>query len=81
MREYGRSAAAAVLMIRFDLFPPGGPFSGEPPASDELRLEPTLDWIEAALPQQNSELLDALDNAVEIRLTGAAGRDAADRQG
>jgi uncharacterized protein (TIGR03083 family) len=60
--------------IRFDLFPPGGPFSGEPPASDELRLAPTLDWIEAALPQQNSELLDALDNAVEIRLTGAAGR-------
>jgi hypothetical protein len=26
------------------------------------------------LPQQNGELLDALDNAVEIRLTGAAGR-------
>jgi uncharacterized protein (TIGR03083 family) len=60
--------------IRFDLFPPDGPLSGEPPASDELRLAPTLDWIEAALPQQNSELLDALDNAVEIRLTGAAGR-------
>lgn len=60
--------------IRYDLFPPGGPLRGEPPASDELRLAPTLDWIEAALPQQNSELLDALANAVEIRLTGAASR-------
>jgi uncharacterized protein (TIGR03083 family) len=60
--------------IRYDLFPPDGPFGGEPPASDELRLAPTLDWIEAALPQQNRQLLDDLDNAVEIRLTGAGGR-------
>ncbi len=60
--------------IRYDLFPPDGPFSGEPPASDELRLAPTLDWIEAALPQQNSELLDGVDQAVKIRLTGVAGR-------
>lgn len=61
--------------IRYDLFPPDGPFGGEPPASDELRLEPTLDWIEAALPQQNSEVLDGLANAVEIRLTGVGKRD------
>ena len=60
--------------IRFDLFPPGGPFSGEPPASDELRLAPTLDWIEAALPQQNSELLGGMDKAVEVRLSGVDGR-------
>jgi len=52
------------------LFGPDGPLTGEPPASDELRLAPTLDWIEAALPQQNSALLDGLDKAVEIRLTG-----------
>lgn len=56
--------------IRFDMFPPGGPFDGEPPASDELRLGSTLDWIEAALPQQNAKLVDALDHAVEVRLTG-----------
>ncbi|HEY1843029.1 MAG TPA: maleylpyruvate isomerase family mycothiol-dependent enzyme [Mycobacterium sp.] len=60
--------------IRYDLFPPAGPFGGQPPASDELRLAPTLDWIEAALPQQNSGLLDSLDNAVEVRITGAGGR-------
>jgi len=60
--------------IRYDLFPPDGPFGGEPPASDELRLAPTLDWIEAALPQQNSGLLAGLDNAVEVRLSGVDGR-------
>ncbi|MGA8544078.1 MAG: maleylpyruvate isomerase family mycothiol-dependent enzyme [Mycobacterium sp.] len=60
--------------IRCDLFAPAGPLSGEPPASDDLRLAPTLDWIEAALPQQNSELLDGMDKAVEIRLTGAGER-------
>ena len=60
--------------IRYDLFPPDGPFGGEPPASDELRLSPTLDWIEAALPQQNSALLDGLANAVEVRLTGVDAR-------
>lgn len=60
--------------IRCDLFAPGGPLSGEPPASDELRLAPTLDWIEAALPQQNSELLGGMDKAVEVRLTGPTER-------
>jgi uncharacterized protein (TIGR03083 family) len=60
--------------IRYDLFPPDGPFGGEPPASDELRLAPTLDWIEAALPQQNSALLEGLDNAVEVRLSGVDAR-------
>jgi uncharacterized protein (TIGR03083 family) len=60
--------------IRFDLFAPNGPLGGEPPASDELRLAPTLDWIEAALPQQNAALLQGLDTGVEIRLTGVSGR-------
>src|ERR1700748_3046705 len=39
--------------IRGDLFAPRGPLTGPPPPSDDLRLNPTLDWIEAALPQQN----------------------------
>jgi uncharacterized protein (TIGR03083 family) len=60
--------------IRCDLFPPGGPLMGEPPASDELRLAPTLDWIQAALPQQNADLLEGMDKAVEIRLSGVGGR-------
>ncbi len=61
--------------IRLDLFPPAGPLTGEPPASDALRLAPTLEWIEAALPQQNSKLLDGMDQAVEIRLTGVSARN------
>ncbi|MBW0011687.1 maleylpyruvate isomerase family mycothiol-dependent enzyme [Mycobacterium sp.] len=60
--------------IRCDLFAPDGPLRGEPPASDDLRLAPTLDWIEVALPQQNTDLLDGMDKAVEVRLTDAAGR-------
>jgi hypothetical protein len=62
------------IHIRFDLFAPDGPLEGDPPESDELRLAPTLDWIEVALPQQNSELLDQLDSAVEIRLVGLCER-------
>jgi uncharacterized protein (TIGR03083 family) len=62
------------IHIRYDLFAPDGPFGGEPPASDELRLAPTLDWIEAALPQQNSELLGGMDAAVEVRLSGVDSR-------
>ncbi|WP_082958484.1 maleylpyruvate isomerase family mycothiol-dependent enzyme [Mycobacterium sp. E3198] len=60
--------------IRHDLFQPHGPVQAEPPASDELRLEPTVDWIEAALPQQNAALLGRIDDAVEIRLIGGCTR-------
>jgi uncharacterized protein (TIGR03083 family) len=62
------------IHIRFDLFAPDGPLQGAPPPSDELRLAPTLDWIEVSLPQQNSSLLEELNSAVEIRLDGLCGR-------
>jgi uncharacterized protein (TIGR03083 family) len=62
------------IHIRFDLFAPDGPLQGDPPETDELRLAPTLDWIEVALPQQNSELISRLDSAVEIHLSGLCGR-------
>ncbi|WP_082968993.1 maleylpyruvate isomerase family mycothiol-dependent enzyme [Mycobacterium sp. E2699] len=60
--------------IRHDLLQPHGPLQAEPPACDGLRLEPTVDWIEAALPQQNAALLGRIDDAVEIRLTGGCAR-------
>ena len=60
--------------IRADLFAPRGPITGAPPASDDLRLRPTLDWIEAALPQQNSETLASLARPAEIEITGTASR-------
>jgi uncharacterized protein (TIGR03083 family) len=60
--------------IRADLFPPRGPLHGTPPPSDELRLVPALDWIEAALPQQNPGVLAALTGAVRISVTGPGAR-------
>jgi uncharacterized protein (TIGR03083 family) len=61
--------------IRYDLFPPRGPLAGQPPATDELRLMPTLAWIEASLPQQNWDLLKGMARAVEIRLDGMCARE------
>jgi uncharacterized protein (TIGR03083 family) len=60
--------------IRADLFPPRGPLPGPPPPSDELRLVPALDWIEAALPQQNAGVLAALAGPVRISVTGPGAR-------
>jgi uncharacterized protein (TIGR03083 family) len=60
--------------IRADLFSPRGPLPGPPPPSDELRLVPALDWIEAALPQQNAGVLAALTGAVRISVTGPGAR-------
>jgi uncharacterized protein (TIGR03083 family) len=58
--------------IRADLFAPRGPLASPPPASDELRLGPTLDWIEAALPQQNPEAVTAA--TLELRIHGTGPR-------
>ncbi|WP_082947612.1 DinB family protein [Mycobacterium sp. E2479] len=62
------------IHVRYDLFPPDGPLQGEAPPVDELRLAPTLDWIEAALPQQNVRLLNDLPASVEVSLDGLCGR-------
>ena len=58
--------------IRADLFPPRGPLDGEPPPSDELRTGSALDWIEAALPQQNAQA--AAQATLELQVTSAGGR-------
>src|SRR6202008_2484942 len=47
---------------------------GEPPAADELRLGPTLDWLEASLPQQNAHQLAGMRRAVELQLDGLCER-------
>jgi uncharacterized protein (TIGR03083 family) len=60
--------------IREDLFAPRGPLAGPPPASDALRVDPALDWIEAALPQQNRGLVNGLNGTVGIALTGPGAR-------
>lgn len=58
--------------IRADLFGPRGPLTGSPPPSDELRLGPTLDWIEAALPQQNPTAAET--GLFELQVTGLGSR-------
>lgn len=62
------------LHIRSDLFAPRGPLTGEPPPSDELHLGAALDWVEAALPQQNAPEVAGLAAAVEIDLSGPGAR-------
>jgi uncharacterized protein (TIGR03083 family) len=60
--------------IRADLFAPRGPLTGPPPPSDEMRLAPALDWVEAALEQQNPAAADALTGALDIVLHGPGAR-------
>jgi uncharacterized protein (TIGR03083 family) len=59
--------------IRIDLFAPRGPLTAEPPVADELRLVPAIDWIEAALPQQNAQPVDSLGGKLQIVLDGPGG--------
>jgi uncharacterized protein (TIGR03083 family) len=60
--------------IRADLFEPRGPLTGPPPPSDEVGLSATLEWIAAALPQQNREVIASLGGVIEVRLEGPASR-------
>jgi uncharacterized protein (TIGR03083 family) len=60
--------------IRLDLFAPRGPLGDDQPPSDEVRLVPTLDWIVAALPQQNAPVLASRPGAIEFEITGPGGR-------
>lgn len=58
--------------IRADLFSPRGPLRGTPPPSDELRVATALDWIEAALPQQNQAA--AVAGTFEFQIAGPGAR-------
>ncbi len=60
--------------IRADLFAPRGPFEGPVPPTDELRVAPTLAWIDVALPQQNKALLETFDSTADIVITGTGER-------
>jgi uncharacterized protein (TIGR03083 family) len=60
--------------IRADLFAPRGPLATEPPPTDAMRLDPALDWIAAALAQQNPRLFEELEGAVDLVVEGPAAR-------
>jgi len=58
--------------IRADLFRPRGPLAGPPPPADETRITAALNWVQAALPQQNPAAADA--GTYELQVTGPAAR-------
>lgn len=58
--------------IRADLFRPRGPLAERPLQTDKCRLDPVLDWIEAALPQQNPAVAE--NCRLELQITGPAVR-------
>jgi uncharacterized protein (TIGR03083 family) len=60
--------------LRADLCAPRGPLDAPAPPTDELRLMPALDWVAAALPQQNADLVESLDGSVVIQVTGTGAR-------
>ena len=62
------------LHIRADLFAPRGPLAGPPPAADGPRVGHAIDWVEAAIGQQNEALLAGLTGGAEVLLTGKDSR-------
>lgn len=60
--------------IRVDILRPLGPLGREAPPSDELRLQPTLDWMLTGLPQMTPDELTWLDGEVNLDIDGPAGR-------
>jgi uncharacterized protein (TIGR03083 family) len=60
--------------VRADLFAPRGPLTTDRPPVDERRAGPALDWVEAALPQQNADEVESLAGTVELQVTGPGER-------
>lgn len=60
--------------IRADLFPPRGPLTGSGPSVDQVRAEAAIDWIEAALPQQNAAIVAALPGTIDLVVDGPVAR-------
>jgi uncharacterized protein (TIGR03083 family) len=56
--------------IRLDLFSPRGPLTGPLPPSDELRVDPLLNWAEAAIPQQHRAAVEAMELSGAIEIDG-----------
>jgi len=59
--------------LRADLFAPRGPLQTALPPFDRLRLEAAMDWIEAALPQQNAALVERLSGTVDLEVDDLGG--------
>lgn len=57
------------LHIREDLLRPRGPLDREPPVTDDLGVNAVLNWVLAALPQQNRAAAADVQGIVDIKLT------------
>jgi len=60
--------------LRADILTPRGPIDRPAPASDELRMAPTVGWLLAGLPQMcTAELRPVLHHPFVLRLEGPGG--------
>ncbi len=60
--------------LRNDILKPNGPIDRTVPASDELRVGATIEWLIAGLPQMAPEaMLNAVKEPIGLRLTGPGG--------
>lgn len=60
--------------IRVDILQPLGPLDRPAPPSDELRLQPTVGWLLAGLPQMSPGAFAWLDGEVNLTLDGPGAR-------
>lgn len=56
--------------LRADLFAPRGPLPGPAPGADDLRVAAALEWVFAALPQQNPGAFASLRGWLALTLSG-----------
>ena len=59
--------------LRNDILEPNGPINRREPPRDEMRLQPTVEWMLAGLPWMCSEQLAFVDRPIQLVLTGAGG--------
>ncbi len=60
--------------LRNDILNPGGPIEREIPPSDELRVDATIEWLIAGLPQMSADAMrNAVTKPIGLRLLGEGG--------
>ncbi len=59
--------------LRWDLLAPNGPLARDPLPSDDLRLQPTMEWMLAGLPQMCPEVRDLVRRPINFEFTGPGG--------
>ncbi len=59
--------------LRNDILEPNGPIARPEPPRDEMRLQPTIEWMLAGLPWMCAEQLEFVDRPMTLVLTGVGG--------